>query len=150
MLNKLFVCGSLGSDVTARETKTGQPYYVFSLVVKETYEAKNGGKFDNTYWLEMTAFGQTGAIVSGLKVGDTILVEGKLTSNLGESKNGQPARHFMNITALNITKMAVTGQVAPAPAVRQQQQQQQDPYAYPFGNQLAQAGRAPLPDDIPF
>jgi single-strand DNA-binding protein len=87
MYNKIIVVGKLGKDP---EVKTGSKgnFTVFSLAT-DSYAGKDDtgkGKY-NTTWFDVTTFRQTGEFIAGhAKKGDTLLVEGKISTRVYEGK----------------------------------------------------------------
>ena len=89
MNNRVQLIGNVGNDPEIKNLDGGKKTAIISLATKETYTDAKGQKVDNTSWHRLTAWGKTAEIVEKFVVkGNKIAVEGKLTYNTYEDKNG--------------------------------------------------------------
>ena len=89
MNNRVQLIGNVGNDPEIKNLDGGKKIAIISLATKETYTDAKGQKVDNTSWHRVTAWGKTAEIVEKFVVkGNKIAVEGKLTYNTYEDKNG--------------------------------------------------------------
>ena len=95
--NSVQLIGNLGVDPEIRETKNGKKMAKLSIATNETYRDANGKKVTDTQWHNAVAFGKTAEIIEKyLTKGKEVAIEGKLTHNAYEDKDGQK-RYFTQV-----------------------------------------------------
>ncbi|MFA7447148.1 MAG: single-stranded DNA-binding protein [Weeksellaceae bacterium] len=87
--NKVTLIGRTGKDVEIVELQNGIIAKV-SLATSDYYTNAKGEKVEETQWHNLVAFGKTAEIMQKyVNKGDEIAVEGKITYNSYEDKEGQ-------------------------------------------------------------
>ena len=87
--NKVTLIGRTGKDVEIVELQNGIIAKV-SLATSDHYTNAKGEKVEETQWHNLVAFGKTAEIMQKyVNKGDEIAVEGKITYNSYEDKEGQ-------------------------------------------------------------
>ncbi len=87
--NTVSLIGHLGKDPEITNFDNGSKKAVFSLATSDSYKNKNGEKVENTQWHRIVAWGPQAKIVEKyLKKGKEICLEGQLTYNQWENKDG--------------------------------------------------------------
>jgi len=87
-INKVILMGNLGKDPELRKTETSS-VVSFSIATSETYLNKAGEKVQETDWHNIVFWNkQAETIAKFFRKGDSIIVEGKLTTRSYE-KDGQ-------------------------------------------------------------
>lgn len=109
--NSVQLIGNLGVDPEIRETKGGKKMAKLSIATNETYHDANGKKVTDTQWHNAVAFGKTAEIIEKyLTKGKEVAIEGKLTHNAYEDKDGQK-RYFTQVV---INDLLMLGKAATA------------------------------------
>jgi len=89
MINRVTLIGNLGKDPELRHLENGAAVAKFSLATNESYRDKDGNWQDTTEWHEIIVWRQLAErAVAGLKKGDTIFLEGKLSSRNWQDQQG--------------------------------------------------------------
>ena len=89
MINRVTLIGNLGKDPELKTLESGAAVARFSLATSESYRDKEGNWQESTEWHEIVVWRQLAErAVAGLKKGDTIFLEGKLTSRTWQDQNG--------------------------------------------------------------
>jgi single-strand DNA-binding protein len=87
--NSVTLIGHLGDEPKIYNFDSGSKKAVFSIATNESYK-KDGEKVEATEWHNIVAWGaQAGFIEKYLKKGSFIAVEGRLTTNKWEDKEGK-------------------------------------------------------------
>lgn len=87
-LNKVFLIGRLGADVTLRSAGS-QSVASFRIATDESYTDKSGQRVERTEWHSITVWGKAADHCANyLSKGSNVFVEGKLTTREYE-KDGQ-------------------------------------------------------------
>lgn len=87
-LNKVFLIGRLGADVTLRSAGA-QSVASFRIATDESYTDKSGQRVERTEWHSITVWGKAADHCANyLAKGSNVFVEGKLTTREYE-KDGQ-------------------------------------------------------------
>jgi single-strand DNA-binding protein len=87
--NKVTLIGRTGKDVEIVKLQNGIIAKV-SLATSDHYTNAKGEKVEETQWHNLVAFGKTAEIMQKyVNKGDEIAVEGKITYNSYEDKEGQ-------------------------------------------------------------
>ncbi len=88
--NSVNLIGRLGQDPEITTFESGNKKAMFTLATTDTYKNKAGEKVEDTQWHRIVAFGPQADIIDKyLKKGKEIFLEGKLTYNKWETKNGE-------------------------------------------------------------
>lgn len=89
MRNRVQLIGNLGRDIELKTAASGKTYAKFTLATNDRYKGADGEQVVNTQWHNLTAFGVTAKNMAKLLAkGSEVVVEGKLTYNQYEDKNG--------------------------------------------------------------
>ena len=87
--NKVQLIGRLGSDPELRRFDNNRMLSSFSLATSENYKDKKGNWKEDTSWHNIVAWGTTAERVQKIVgKGDEVMIEGKLTNNTYEDKDG--------------------------------------------------------------
>jgi single-strand DNA-binding protein len=87
-LNKVFLIGRLGADVTLRSAGS-QSVASFRIATDESYTDKSGQRVERTEWHSISVWGKSAEHCANyLAKGSNVFVEGKLTTREYE-KDGQ-------------------------------------------------------------
>ncbi len=88
--NSVQLIGNLGKDPILKEVKGGKKLVRFSLATNEYYKDNNGEKVQKTDWHNVIAWGKTAEFISeSLSKGEQMMLNGRLTQNSFEGKDGQ-------------------------------------------------------------
>lgn len=108
-LNKVMLIGRLGKDPELRFTPNGQAVCKFSVATSEKWKDKDGELKSRTDWHNVVVWGRRAeACGEHLKKGAQIYVEGKLSTNSWEDKDGVK-RYKTEITAHAVTFLSKAG-----------------------------------------
>lgn len=98
--NQVQLIGNLGQDPEITNLENGKKMAKFSLATSETYKNDKGEKITNTEWHNLIAWGKTAEIVEKyLKKGSQIVVNGKITYNSYEDKDGNKRSSTQIVTS---------------------------------------------------
>ena len=87
--NKVQLIGNLGNDPEIITMDSGKKLAKFNVATNESYKNSEGERETKTEWHRVVCFGKTAEIVeSYLTKGKEIAIEGKLTHNSWEDKDG--------------------------------------------------------------
>ena len=87
--NRVQLIGNLGNDPEIINTENGKKIAKFSIATNEVFKNSDGEKETNTEWHRVVCFGKTAEIVeSYLAKGKEVAIDGKLTHNSWEDKEG--------------------------------------------------------------
>lgn len=88
-MNRITLLGRLGRDPESRSTTGGSVVVNLNLATDESWTDKRGERQKKTSWHRIVCFGKTGEVAEKhLGKGRRVLVEGRLTYNEWEDKNG--------------------------------------------------------------
>lgn len=88
--NKVSLIGRLGAQPEVMTFESGRKMARFTLATNESYKNKKGEWQENTQWHIITAWGKTAELVGKLlNKGNEIVVDGKLITNVYETKEGE-------------------------------------------------------------
>jgi len=104
--NKVSLIGRLGRDPEMVTFESGKSVTRFSLATHQKYKLKNGEWSEDIQWHNVSAWGPVGKRMSELLAkGKKIIVEGRLTHQTYENKDGErknrtvvEANEFMLLT----------------------------------------------------
>ncbi len=89
MRNRVQLIGHLGMDPELKTFDSGKKLVRVSIATNEVYRNNNGDKVTDTEWHNLVAWGKTAEIINEYtKKGSELAVEGKLTTNTYEDKDG--------------------------------------------------------------
>jgi single-strand DNA-binding protein len=102
--NRVQLIGRLGNDPEIRNLEKGSKMAKFSLATSETYVAKDGKKTEETQWHNLVVWGKLSEVCEKyLKKGNEVAVEGKLTYNTWQDKEGRTRTNpEIRVTSLNL------------------------------------------------
>ena len=87
--NSVKLIGRLGQDPEVKTLDKGNKIAKFSLATSESYTGKDGNKQEQTQWHNIVVWGNLAVICEKyLKKGKEIAIDGRLTYNNWEDKNG--------------------------------------------------------------
>ena len=97
--NKVILMGNLTRDPESKALPSGTTVTEFGLAVNRKWKSKDGEQKEETCFVECTAFGRTGEVINQyMQKGRPILVEGRLTFQQWEDKNGGGKRSKLKVT----------------------------------------------------
>ena len=115
MINKVMLIGNLGKDPETKEFENGKSVTNFSMATSESYKDKDGEWQERTEWHDISAWQSMSA--QKLSKGDTVYVEGKLTTRSWEDSEGNKRyKTEVNANYIRLVKRSGT-QVAHAEVV---------------------------------
>jgi len=89
-VNKVILVGRLGKDPELRYTTSGTAACSFTLATTEKWKDKSGERQEKTEWHNIAAYERLAEICNEyLKKGSQIYIEGKLTTEKWQTKEGQ-------------------------------------------------------------
>ena len=89
-VNKAILIGHLGKDPEVRYMPSGEAVANVTLATSETWKDKSGEKQEKTEWHNLTFFGRQAEIAGEyLRKGSQIYVEGRITTEKWQTKEGQ-------------------------------------------------------------
>ena len=101
--NKTLILGRLVRDPELRYTPSQQAVCDFSIATSRKFSTASGEKKEEVLYLDCTAWGKTGeAVQKYLKKGSAAFVEGHLTLQTWEAKDGGGKRSKILLTVENI------------------------------------------------
>jgi single-strand DNA-binding protein len=87
--NSVQLIGNLGADPEVKKFDNGKMLARFKVATNETYQNAKGEKVKETQWHNVIMWGKTAEIAEKyLNKGQEIALEGKLTTNTWEDKEG--------------------------------------------------------------
>ncbi|MCL9803981.1 single-stranded DNA-binding protein [Flavobacterium amniphilum] len=87
--NKVQLIGHVGQEPEIKTLEGGRKLAKLTLATNESYYNDKKEKITDTQWHNLTAWGKTAEIIeSFVNKGKEIMIEGKLTYNSWEDKNG--------------------------------------------------------------
>lgn len=100
-MNRVTLIGNLGKDVEVKSTNTGLKIAKLSVATSDSKKDKSGNWTKTTEWHNVTAFGDLAEKAGALKKGNSVFVEGKITTKSYE-KDGEK-KSYTEIVANDIT-----------------------------------------------
>jgi single-strand DNA-binding protein len=98
--NSVKLIGRLGQDPEVKLLDTGNKVATFPLATSESFTTKDGNKQEQTQWHSIVVWGKLAVVCEKyLKKGKEIAIDGHLTYNKWEDKNG--ARHYKSQIVAN-------------------------------------------------
>jgi len=94
-MNTILLIGNAGKDAEFKQARTGSPYTSFTLATNERYKDKAGEWKDDTTWHKIRIIGRSAErAASTIKKGDSILIEGSISSYESEGKTYLEIKSF--------------------------------------------------------
>ena len=89
-LNKVIICGRLGSDPEVKQLTSGQTVAKLNIATSDKWTDANGNAKEKTEWHQVVVWGKQAELCGKyLYKGRQILVEGRLQTRSWEDKQGQ-------------------------------------------------------------
>lgn len=151
-VNKCIFIGHLGKDPETRYTSDGTAITNCSIAVTEKWKDKAGAKHEKTEWVNLAFFKRLAEVAGEyLKKGSQVYVEGKLTTQKWQDKEGKD-RYTTEIVVNEMTMLGSKSTGGSFEVVENK------PAAASSGSSAAPAKAAPaakgsfdnFDDDIPF
>lgn len=93
MVNRVILVGNLGKDPEVRRLENGAVVAKLRLATNENYKDKTGQWVKQTEWHDVVAWRNLGERAeSSLKTGDSVYVEGKLSTRNWQDQDGNNRR----------------------------------------------------------
>lgn len=93
MKNRVQLIGNLGADPEVKDLGKGNKMARMNIAINTMYRNKKGDYVEDTQWHRVVAFGKTADRVEKvLKKGIQVVVEGRLSNNHWEDKDGN--KHY--------------------------------------------------------
>lgn len=87
--NKVQLIGNLGQNPEIKESQSGKKFAKFSIATNESFKNAKGEKTEDTQWHNVMAWGKTAEIIENhCKIGDQVMVEGKLQHRKYDKEDG--------------------------------------------------------------
>lgn len=94
-LNKVILIGNLGRDPELKYLANGDAVCNFSIATSESWKDKNGERNEKTEWHNITLFRkQAEAAAQYLKKGNSVYIEGKISTRKWQDKDGKDRISF--------------------------------------------------------
>jgi single-strand DNA-binding protein len=111
---KYIAIGNLGADPELKVTQGGQTVLKLRMAVTEKYKDKNGELQEATEWVSGALWGKRAeALAKILKVGDRIMIEGKLKTSSYEKDGEKRYRTEVNVNEVVLCGGGKGEQAAP-------------------------------------
>lgn len=88
-LNRVTLCGSIGTDLEVKYTTAGNAVLTFNLATNSNYKDKSGQWQEITEWHRVTVWNKQAEVIAQYcKKGSKLYVEGRLTTRKWQDKDG--------------------------------------------------------------
>lgn len=102
-VNKVILIGNLGRDPEIRYLPSGQPVASFSVATTETFTDRNNTRQERTDWHNITVWGKQAELCGQyLKKGRQVYIEGRISYQQYEAKDGSGKRYRTEIVAQRV------------------------------------------------
>lgn len=102
-VNKAILIGNLGRDPEIRYIPSGQAVASFSVATTESFTDRNGTRQERTDWHNITVWGKQAELCSQyLKKGRQVYIEGRISYQQYEAKDGSGKRYRTEIVAQRV------------------------------------------------
>ena len=92
-VNKVILIGNLGADPEVRHTQSGSQVANFRIATSEVFNDRDGNRQERTEWHRIVVWNKAADIVKQhVKKGDALYVEGKISTNSWDDKEGN--KHY--------------------------------------------------------
>lgn len=106
-VNKVILVGRLGADPETKTMPSGEAFAKFSLATSESWKDKSGAKQERTEWHNVVVFGKLAEVVGKyLTKGQSVYVEGSITTRSWEDKETGQKRYMTEIKAREMTMLS--------------------------------------------
>lgn len=125
MVNKVILVGNVGKDPEVRYLENGVAVAQFTLATSEAYKDKSGNKTTRTEWHNIVLWrGLAEVCEKYVKKGQSLYIEGKLTSRSYDAKDGSK-RYITEIVGLEMKMLGKPSsggghESAPTPAASEE------------------------------
>lgn len=110
-LNKVIIAGNLARDPDVRYTVNKKAYARFSVAVNYRYRDQNGEYKDGVEFVPVAVWGnQADSCGKYLRKGSPVLIEGRITTNSYEAKDGSGKRYSTEVYAEKVIFLGSRGQ----------------------------------------
>jgi len=114
--NNITLIGNLGSDIKINNFASDKCVGKVGLAYTSGYTDKAGERQEKTDWFNLTVWNKTcERMAAQVGKGDRVLIEGKLTTNSYENKEGQTVK-TVDIVVSSFQKIERVGKETTAPA----------------------------------
>ncbi len=116
--NSVTLIGNLGDDMQIRETTGGQTLGTVNIAINNTYTDRRGDTVKDTQWFRLVAWGKVAErMAKTLSKGDKVLIEGRLSANTYETKDGDKRTSVeVNVATSRKLDRPAAGQSASTPS----------------------------------
>lgn len=127
-INKVYICGHVGSEPKIVQTKNGGTIANFSVATSRFYKDAQNNTVEETEWHRIVVFGRSAEYASKLKKGGLVFIEGRLNTTKYTDKDGIE-RTQTKIIAEKLSSLEKReGSQQQSQSQYQQAQQQSDSY----------------------
>ena len=104
-VNKVILVGNLGRDPEVRYLASGQAVANFSVATSDTFTDRNGAKQERTDWHNIVVWGKQAELCGQyLKKGRQAYIEGRISNQTYEAKDGSGKRYRTEIVAQRVQR----------------------------------------------
>lgn len=104
--NSVQLIGRLGNEPEVHTFESGTKKATFSVATNEQYYNNKGEKVQETQWHNVVAWGKKVDIIENyLKKGSEVAIQGKLTTRMYETKDGEKRY----VTEINMNEVLMLG-----------------------------------------
>lgn len=109
-VNKVILIGNLGRDPEVRSTPSGQTVASFSIATSESFNDRSGARQERTDWHNIVVWGKLAELCGQyLKKGRQVYIEGRISNQQYEAKDGSGKRYRTEIVAQKVTFLGARG-----------------------------------------
>ncbi len=102
-VNKVILVGNLGRDPEVRYLPSGQTVAKFTLATSDSYNDRSGARQERTEWHNIVVWGKQAELCGQyLKKGRQVYVEGRISNQQYEAKDGSGKRYRTEIIAQRV------------------------------------------------
>jgi single-strand DNA-binding protein len=102
-VNKVILVGNLGRDPEVRYMPSGQTLAKFPLATSESFNGRDGTRQERTEWHNIVVWGKQAELCGQyLKKGSQAYVEGRISNQTYEAKDGSGKRYRTEIVAQHV------------------------------------------------
>ena len=102
-VNKVILIGNLGRDPEVRSTPSGQTVASFSIATSESFNDRSGARQERTDWHNIVVWGKQAELCGQyLKKGRQVYIEGRISNQQYEAKDGTGKRYRTEIVAQRV------------------------------------------------
>ncbi|HEY2104714.1 MAG TPA: single-stranded DNA-binding protein [Candidatus Binataceae bacterium] len=102
-VNRAILIGNLGRDPEVRSTPSGQTVASFSIATTETFNDRSGARQERTDWHNIVVWGKQAELCGQyLKKGRQVYIEGRISNQQYEAKDGSGKRYRTEIVAQRV------------------------------------------------